>query len=264
MAWRSPGPGIEPVPQQQPEPWQWQCQILNLLNRQGTVVFPLYRSLSPFFPAKRSNQLSQLGPKWSERWSLFKEGEIGVSWWLSVLRIWHCHRCGLGLIPGLFWAWPKTNKQTNEKPKKPLRVMEIFQTNSSFSPCHMTAKDQLTKTRKEEKILLNWNLISFKKKSATTFAGFGSLKGCLSFIPPTWLKQKTIIKPPNANQSTCKVFYDLWVHFLHLWISVKTRPHTHTHTHRHTHTPQCPFRNLSVNTCKIMNPLILPVGAASC
>ena len=42
--------------------------------------------------------------------------------------------------------------------------MEIFQTNSSFSPCHMTAKDQLTETRKEEKILLNWNLISFKKK----------------------------------------------------------------------------------------------------
>ena len=58
-----------------------------------------------------------------------------------------------------FNPWPvlgmAKNKQTNEKPKKPLRVMEIFQTNSSFSPCHMTAKDQLTKTRKEEKILLN-------------------------------------------------------------------------------------------------------------
>ena len=25
----------------------------------------------------------------------------GVSWWCSRLRIWHCHSCGVGLIPGL-------------------------------------------------------------------------------------------------------------------------------------------------------------------
>ena len=36
LACISPGPGIEPVPQQRPKPQQWQHQILNLLHQQET------------------------------------------------------------------------------------------------------------------------------------------------------------------------------------------------------------------------------------
>lgn len=39
----------------------------------------LHRSIRPLFPAKRSNRLTQLGPKWSERWSIFKEREIELA-----------------------------------------------------------------------------------------------------------------------------------------------------------------------------------------
>ena len=31
------------------------------------------------------------------RWKKYKKG---VLWWLSRLRIWHCHCCGLSLVPG--------------------------------------------------------------------------------------------------------------------------------------------------------------------
>ena len=31
--------------------------------------------------------------------SLIKNIRTGVLWWLSGLRIWHCHCCGSGLIP---------------------------------------------------------------------------------------------------------------------------------------------------------------------
>ena len=42
---------------------------------------------------------------------------MGVPWWLSKLRIWHCHCCGTGLIPGqeLTHALGTTkNKETTE------------------------------------------------------------------------------------------------------------------------------------------------------
>ena len=41
----------------------------------------------------------------------YKWYQTGVSWWLSRLRIWHCHCCGVGSIPGpgILQAvvWPK-------------------------------------------------------------------------------------------------------------------------------------------------------------
>ena len=34
---------------------------------------------------------------------IFKELlKIGTPWWLSRLRIWQCHCCGVGSIPGAF------------------------------------------------------------------------------------------------------------------------------------------------------------------
>ena len=60
-----------------------------------------------------------------------KMAKMGLAWWLSGLRIWHCHFSGLGhccgadLIPGLGTgdfqvpqAWQKKKKKRKKEKKK--------------------------------------------------------------------------------------------------------------------------------------------------
>ena len=44
----------------------------------------------------------------------------GVPWWLSRLRIWHCHCCGLGSIPGpgTSACWGNSQKKKKKKKKR--------------------------------------------------------------------------------------------------------------------------------------------------
>lgn len=68
----------------------------------------------------------------------------------------------------------------------------------------MAANDQLTLVaRKEERKLLKGTSfpeeIAFKKAGAL-FAGFGFLKGCLSFMPPMLIKQTKTIKLPVKSK----------------------------------------------------------------
>ena len=57
-----------------------------------------------------------------------KKATFGVPWWLSRLRIWHYHCCGMGLIPGQETSacWEYSQKTKNKKKKA------IFKTNDSF------------------------------------------------------------------------------------------------------------------------------------
>ena len=53
----------------------------------------------------------------------YQEEHIWVPWWLSRLRIQHCHCCGSDSVSGLgtspcHWVWLKTNKQTNKQTNK--------------------------------------------------------------------------------------------------------------------------------------------------
>ena len=47
-----------------------------------------------------------------------------------AVRIWHCHCCGMGSIPGpktSICHMAKTNKQTNKNPKPPTRTKKVSQ-----------------------------------------------------------------------------------------------------------------------------------------
>ena len=43
---------------------------------------------------------------------------MGVPWWLSVLRIWHCHCSGLGSVPGLGTSTCHRHNQKRKEKKE--------------------------------------------------------------------------------------------------------------------------------------------------
>ena len=57
-----------------------------------------------FFPGCLTSQTSGVwegAPDWIRVIISIKKWTVGVPWWLSRWRIWHCHCCIAGLIPGL-------------------------------------------------------------------------------------------------------------------------------------------------------------------
>ena len=79
----------------------------------------------------------EFGSKKSVQANLIKR-TLGAPWQLSRLRIWHCHCCGMGLIPGLgtsTWAQPERQRQQQQnKQRNSLLSSSYFYTTTTCSP----------------------------------------------------------------------------------------------------------------------------------
>ena len=63
--WMFPGPGMEPMPQQQPKPLQWQRRILNPLHDKATPSIPIFLLLLLLGLIYNVTPTSAVQVKWS-------------------------------------------------------------------------------------------------------------------------------------------------------------------------------------------------------